>query len=96
MGHFGWRGGHLNGVERMNWEIFRSKTRPFEEQQNELGTLSLRNGAYRKAAWLPPTVWKAGMSTCSVCLSHQIGMDDLGCKWASGLSHGDFLFIRSM
>ena len=25
---------------RMNWEIFKSKTRPIVEQQNELGMLS--------------------------------------------------------
>lgn len=34
---------------RINLGDFRSKTRPFE-QQNELGTLSLRNGAYRKGS----------------------------------------------
>ena len=65
---------------RMNWEIFRSKTRPFEEQQNELGMWSLRNGAYRKGSVVASNCLKTGMSTCSVWLSHQIGMDDLGCK----------------
>ena len=65
---------------RMNWEIFRSKTRPIVEQQNELGMLSLRNGAYRDGSMVASNCLKAGMSICSVWLSYQIGMDDLGCK----------------
>ena len=65
---------------RMNWEIFRSKTRPIVEQQNELGMLSLRNGAYREGSMVASNCLKAGMSICSVWLSYQIGMDDLGCK----------------
>ena len=63
---------------RMNWEIFRYKIRSFEEQQNELGMLSLRNGVYRKGSVVASNCLKAGMSICSVWLSHQIGMDDLG------------------